>query len=319
MSAIFAVTTPFFALVLCGYLAARGRVLAAGAVPALNGFVLWFALPAMLFRFAANSPFASLVDPPVFATYALCGMLILFASAAGARWALGESPRETAFVGLGAAWSNWGYMGIALIPALLGEQALAVLIAAGMADLLVLVSASLALAALEAGAEGGPLQGLARAVRGMSRNPLIWAVAAGIVCSWLELPLPGPVDTFLGPLGASAGPVALFAMGLSLHRGPGMRLEAGAWPIVYTKLIVHPLLVWLLGAVVVGLSAPKLEAMVLMAALPVAGTVFLFAERNSANSDRAATTIMLSTALAFLSFSALAWLQRAGAFRIALP
>ncbi len=58
MQAIFAVTLPFFALVLCGYLAAHKHVLPASAIPGLNAFVLYFALPCMLFRFGLNTPIA---------------------------------------------------------------------------------------------------------------------------------------------------------------------------------------------------------------------------------------------------------------------
>jgi hypothetical protein len=43
MQAILAVTIPFFALVLCGYLAARQRVLPETAIAGLNAFVLYFA------------------------------------------------------------------------------------------------------------------------------------------------------------------------------------------------------------------------------------------------------------------------------------
>ena len=45
MQAILAVTVPFFALVLAGRLAARQRVLPEAAIPGLNAYVLYFALP----------------------------------------------------------------------------------------------------------------------------------------------------------------------------------------------------------------------------------------------------------------------------------
>src|SRR6185312_7665288 len=77
MQAIFAVTFPFFALVACGYLAARQRVLPEAAIPGLNLFVLYFALPCLLFRFGANTPLAELLNPAVLAVYALAGLLIV--------------------------------------------------------------------------------------------------------------------------------------------------------------------------------------------------------------------------------------------------
>ena len=59
------VTFPFFALVLCGYLAARRQMLPFEAIPGLNGFVLYFALPCMLFRFGASTPIAQPVTQPM--------------------------------------------------------------------------------------------------------------------------------------------------------------------------------------------------------------------------------------------------------------
>jgi malonate transporter and related proteins len=63
MQAIPTVTIPFFALVLLGYLAAHRRLLPEAAIPGLNAYVLYFALPCLLFRFGSSMPFAKLIDP----------------------------------------------------------------------------------------------------------------------------------------------------------------------------------------------------------------------------------------------------------------
>jgi hypothetical protein len=62
MLQILNVTFPFFALVLCGYVAARRGMLSLSAIPGLNSFVLYFALPCMLFRFGASTPIGMLLD-----------------------------------------------------------------------------------------------------------------------------------------------------------------------------------------------------------------------------------------------------------------
>ena len=61
------------------------------------------------------------------------------------------------------------------------------------------------------------------------------------------------------------------------------------------------------GGFEVHLDKIAVSTLVLMAALPVAGTVFLFAERQGANSERVAAAILVTTALSFFSFSALCW------------
>jgi predicted permease len=299
---IFLVTTPFFALILCGFLAAHFRLLPQNTVPALNVFVLYFALPCMLFRFGARTPFEQLLNYPVFFAYATTGLLMLGLFAAVARCVVRESMRDAVFGALAAAWSNWGYMGFALLPALLGPKVLPIIVAAGLADLLVVVSGALAFAAL-ASRKGG-----ARAVFvGVLRNPMIWSIAAGGAFSAGAISLPYALDQVTRLLGDAAVPVALFTIGVSLYR-PGTRIErTEVFVIAGAKLLVHPYLALLVAAYLFRLPPLEVSTLALMAALPVAGTVFLFAERGGASGERIAAAILVSTALAFFSFSALSW------------
>jgi len=109
-------------------------------------------------------------------------------------------------------------------------------------------------------------------------------------------------------LGEAAVPVALFTIGVSLYR-PGMRWE---WTevvmITGAKLLVHPLVAALVAALLFRLAPLEVTTLALSASLPVAGTVFLFAERAGANGERIAAAILVSTALAFFTFSALGWM-----------
>ena len=69
MLQVLSVTFPFFALVLAGFVAIQRRMLPLEAIPGLNGFVLYFALPCMLYRFGASSPISQLLDPTLFLAY----------------------------------------------------------------------------------------------------------------------------------------------------------------------------------------------------------------------------------------------------------
>jgi predicted permease len=307
MLAILNVTAPFFALVLCGYLAARYRLLPENAVPALNTFVLYFALPCMLFRFAAGVPFEDIVNIRVFLAYMATGLFVFGLVAAAMRVAAGEGVRDAAFAALAVSWSNWGYMGIPLIPALLGDAALAPLIAAGMADLLVLVSVALALASLANRSGRGVRAVLAGAVIHAAQNPLIWAVILGGAFSALALHLPGPVDQLVRLLGQAAGPVALFTIGVSLYRPEARAWGADVLAITTAKLVLHPCVAGILGLFVFRLTQLEVHTLILAAALPVGGSVFLFAERQGANAERIAAAILGSTTLAFATFSSLCW------------
>ena len=79
-------------------------------------------------------------------------------------------------------------------------------------------------------------------------------------------------------------------------------------PPALIKLVVHPLLVWGVGrlaqAAGLALDPFTLTVMVLVAALPSASNVSLLAERFGADNGRIARIILLTTATAFLTFSA---------------
>ena len=155
-----------------------------------------------------------------------------------------------------------------------------------------------------------------RALKGALSNPLPWSIAAGALLSVAGWTLPGPVDSAVAMLAGAATPVALFTIGAVLWRAEQHTHARTAVvdfvPVALIKLFMHPLLVFLLaaGARQLGatLSVFQITALTLAAALPSASSVSLLAERYGADNGRIARIIMTSTVLAFVSFSALAWL-----------
>lgn len=327
MQAILAVTVPFFALVLCGWLAARRGVLPESAVPGLNAYVLYFALPCLLMRFGMNTPVLELLNPFVLLVYLLCALLVVFFTVAVSLNAT-IGLKDASFGALVAAFPNTGFMGVPLLVALLGPGAAGPVICTVLADLFFTSSLCIALSQLEGAGEHGARTAALRAVRGALSNPLPWSIALGAVLSGTGMALPGPLDTVTRMLADSATPVALFTIGAVLWRaGQHTRQQAldsylkrahvrtplaHYLPVALIKLVVHPLLVLLIGAAAQQLGAPlsafQLLVLTLAAALPSASNVSLLTERYGADSGRVARIIMASTVLALPSFSALAWL-----------
>jgi predicted permease len=314
MQAILAVTVPFFALVLCGYLAARQHVLPESAIPGLNAFVLYFALPCMLFRFGMNTPIFDLLNPVVLLVYLCSALLIVFFTIAVS---LNDRVqlKDAAFGALVAAFPNTGFMGVPLLVALLGPAAAGPVISTMLADLFVTSSLCIALAQAHGAAEHGARVAALRALRGALSNPLPWSIALGAAFSVAEVRLSGPVDVIVRMLADAASPVALFTIGAVLWRA-GQHAHTRTpvpdyLPVALIKLFVHPLLVFALASAAFALGAPlsvfQLTVLTLAAALPSASNVSLLAERYGADNGRVARIIMSSTVLAFVSFSALAW------------
>ena len=315
MQAILAVTVPFFALVLAGWLAARRGLLPASAIPGLNAYVLYFALPCLLLRFGMGTPVLELLNPWLLAIYLLCALLIVsFTIATSLNSRIGL--KDASFGALVAAFPNTGFMGVPLLVALLGPTAAGPAICSILADLFVTSSLCIALSQLHAPQQGqGARLAALRAVRGALANPLPWSIALGAALSAAGLRLSGPVDTVVRMLADSASPVALFSIGAVLWRA-GLQTQHHTrlidyLPVALIKLFLHPLLVLVLGAAAQQLGAPvsafQLMVLTLVAALPSASNAALLAERFGADSGRVARIIMSSTLLAFASFSALAW------------
>ena len=310
------VTFPFFSLVLAGYLAAKRRMLPLEAIPGLNGFVLFFALPAMLYRFGSTTPIADLLDASVAGVYLLCALvMVAFCIAltlnARIRW------NDASLGALVAAFPNTGFMGVPLIAALLGPSAVGPVIVLILVDMVVTSSLCIALSHLgsdDGQGEGGGramLVAARKALRGVVGNPMPWAILLGALASAVRFTLPAPVEKTVWLLADAASPVALFTIGAVLARSQIQANHpmplADYLPVALMKLLLHPVLVGLVGLAAIQLGVPldpfSLTVMVLVAALPSASNVSLLAERLGADNGRIARIILVSTAAAFFTFS----------------
>ncbi|WP_077001752.1 AEC family transporter [Variovorax sp. KK3] len=336
MLQILLVTLPFFALIAAGYAAARSGALPLGAIPGLNAFVLYFALPCMLFRFGAGAPIGQLLDGGVVLVWGVCAFAVVALTVGLARrqrigW------NDAAFGALVAAFPNTGFMGLPLLIAILGAQAASPMIITIAFDLVLTSSLCIALSRLDGADAHGPSRAARQALRGIVQNPMPWAILLGGLVSALRLTLPAPLERTIAMLGDAASPVALFTIGAVLARsallarehrasalvaaamGSGVRAAAQARPadllsVTAIKLAVHPLLVYGAGRAAIALGVPlsqqALVAIVLVAALPSASNVAMLAERFSADNGRIARIILWTTVATFFSFPlAVGWLR----------
>jgi predicted permease len=273
----------------------------------------------MLYRFGASLPVAQLIDASVIAVWLAAALVMVIGTVA-----LTRSPRvglkDASFGALTAAFPNTGFMGVPMLAALLGAAAAGPVITTLLIDLLITSSLAIGIAQLGDRGHLGPAASVLRSIRGALGNPLPWAIGAGMVSSATGLHTIGPADTIVKMLADSATPVALFTIGTVLWRAGEhvhTRTPVALYlPLAVLKLLVHPLLVLGLGWLAThvfgfALSKFSLTVLVLAAALPSASTASLLAERYGADSGRVTRAVVLSTVLAFVTFSLLAWVADA--------
>ncbi len=308
---ILLVTFPFFALVLAGYIALYRGWLSVAAVPGLNGFVLYFAVPCMLYRFGASTPVADILSPLIIGVYAASALIMVALTIViTKRGAIGWN--DASLGALVAAFPNTGFMGVPLLAMLLGAASAGPAIATILVDMLLTTSLCVALSRLDGAGIDGAKRAAKQALGRVMGNPMPWAILMGAFASGFDIKLWGPIDQTVALLADAASPVALFTIGAVLARSQMQSAHpmplSHYMPAAVLKLIVHPLLVLGGGllAQVAGLPLDPfaLTCIVLVAALPSASNVSLLAERFGADNGRIARIILVTTVAAFLTFSA---------------
>ena len=301
MWALFLQFLPFFVLVALGWGATRGGLVPLAGIPALNVFMLYFGLPAMLFKLGAGG---ALLQPGLLGlalVYAVAGVVVVGLAACWARWQ--RWPRlDAAMAALATTFPNTGFLGLPLLTGLLGTPAAGPLAATILVDVLLFSTLCLAWGRPSGGT--GPTAW---------RNPLLWSMAVGVMFWWMDGSLPAPVAHTVDALAQAASPVALFTLGAIMARAQhtgvsGDRASTEAvWGLVALKLVMHPALVWGLGtaaqAAGAPLSAEGLLALTMAAALPAASNVSMLAERLGSQAGSVARIIWWSTLCALLSLS----------------
>lgn len=305
MIEIFLKTLPFFALIALGFQSGRTGFFTAEATAYLTKFVFYFALSAMLFRFAANLSLSEIFDWWFVAAYLWgCGVVYLLATAVA--FFRGVGLQEAAVEAQCAVIGNTGFLGVPMLVVLLGEAAAGPVLMVLAIDLIVFSSL---ITILITGSRDGrmSLAILGTVGKGLLRNPMIVSIALGLLWSAAALPIPDVANEFLGILGAAATPGALFAIGASLAGKSAERMSVAAW-LSFCKLVLHPGAVAIAALWLFPVAAFDAAVMISASALPVAGNVYILAQHYGVAPQRVSAAILVSTAISIVTVSlVIAW------------
>jgi malonate transporter and related proteins len=303
MQSVVNAALPIFALILAGFLCARRRLFGPGATEVLNNFVVWLALPAVLFQAMAQITWSEIDHPGFLAAFG-GGMLVTFILS----FALdrrGARLCDRSIEGLDASYSNTGFMGIPLCLVVFGQGALPVAVISTLLTACVLFAGSIVLIEMDLQAEKRLGRTLLKVARSLARNPLILSPLAGLAIAASGIALPGPVLRFTTLLGGAASPCALVTIGLFLAQkqvgGEGVVVAR----LVALKLILQPALTWLLAFRVFAMPPLWAESAVLLAALPIGTGPFMLAKIYDREAGVTSRAILLSTILSVVTVSLL--------------
>ena len=303
---------PFFGLIFLGFLVARLTRQPIEALGWMNTFILYVALPALFFQLLAKTPVAELTEwryifGCVFTTYVIFSLMFV-ASVIASRGEIAQSTIKA----LAAAYGNIGYMGPGLALLAFGEQAaVPVALIFCFENILHFTIAPMMMAL--AGSERQPPGQLALGVvKKIALHPFIIATAVGVAAAALEFTPPMPVERLLDYLSRAAAPCALFAMGVTLALRPLKRIPVEMAPIAVLKLIVHPVLCYVVLSWVGDFSRIWLFSAVLLASLPTATNVFVIAQQYGVWVERASASLLVTSSLAVVTVTSLLYLITSG-------
>ena len=305
----FLLSAPVFITVFAGYAVARLPLWRPMFTHWSSRAVFGVLLPALLFH--KLSDFSNL--PPVDARLLLAffgGCFVVFAigRAIGAFAFHLDGVGQSVFA-LGGIFSNNVLLGLPLARAAFGAAAVpsvALVIVFNSLTLWTLVSVS-----IEWARHGSlSVHGFLRTTLSVLTNPIVASILIGTAFGFSGLTLPGPIASVIQAFAHVAGPASLVVLGMGLASHGILRDIRVSLMISVIKLVVQPLVVWLLARAL-GLPALESKVVVLLASMSTGANVYLMAIQFETLEAAIASSLVLSTALAALTTPVLLWLLSA--------
>ncbi len=301
---VLAITLPIFIVIAVGFFAARFGGMSSGDVRAIGAFVLRFALPALIFKALSQTPFAQIVNVPYLVIYTSCSLAVFAAMFFLARTLRPGETSAQAIQALGSSCSNSGFVGYPIAALVVGSSASLGLALNMATENVVIIPLALALAEVGRHQGGSALALAARLLGRLVLNPLIIAIALGLVASLIGVKLPSPLERAINMLAAASGAAALFAVGGGLVGLKVAGVLSDVARVVSGKLILLPLAVLAAQHAAPSLDPNLSKAMLIFASAPMLSIYPLLA-RQYDHEDVGAAALLVATALSFFTISAL--------------
>lgn len=295
-----------FGIVGLGFLAARFRILGPGTGDGLADFVFVIAVPLLLFKTMSSTNFGAAAPWRLWLAY-FSGILIAWiVSYLLVRFVFGRDRRAGVVAGLSGSFSNLVLLGIPFMLGVYGHDGFAVLSLLVSVHLPIMLAVTVVLfewASRRDGIqtdEGGAMKVFTGFVRNLASNPLIIGIVAGWIWRFTGLALPDVLSQLLNRLSGVAGPVALFAMGMSLTKFGISGNVRPSVALALCKVIIMPAAV-ICMALLIGLPPFTAKIAVAAASMPSGVNPYLIATRFGTGQALASNSMVIATGTSVLT------------------
>ncbi|HEX3440226.1 MAG TPA: AEC family transporter [Pseudolabrys sp.] len=301
---------PFFGLIFIGFACGKLKQIPDTALGWMNFFIVYVSLPALFYRILAQTPLeqlakidfvlaTSLATFSAFSVSFVIGMMVM-------RGRIGDST----IAGLAGGYGNIGYMGPGLALATLGAGAAVPVALIFCFDTLLLFSLVPFLMALASPQKKSVASVVTEVVKRIVTNPLVIATAAGIASAAIHFQPPVALDRLMQFLQNASAPCALFTLGVTVALRP---LKKMPWEVPFltlVKLVLHPAIVFVLLSLFGPFEQTWVYTAVLMAALPPALNVFVFARQYDTWVEQASSAVLIGTLVSVVTLTTVMWMVK---------
>lgn len=280
-----------------GYLLGKARVLTSASTGEISSLLLYVVSPCIII-----DSFQTDYDPALLRTLALGAVVelvffFLYAMIVKLFFRRDEPDVRLPFR-FGSMYGNTGFMGLPLIQAIMGDEALIFAVVSLMVFNVVVWSHGYLM--MKGSSDGMSLKKI-------FLTPGLLAVVVGLPLFLTHTTLPGPLHSAVSFLGSMNTPLAMVVIGAQMARADIRSLlrDAKLYEGSAIKLLLIPLFT---AAVLLPLRHDALlyTATVILAAAPTAGITSMFAERFHRCPERAAQLVSLSTLLSIFTLPVMA-------------
>ena len=282
------------AIIALGFLLAHFRVLGSDSQELLTRLVFFVATPALLFQTLSRAPVGQIFSSGLaVGALSFVGTAAVYALLARAVWR--RSTGDTVVGALSSAYVNAANLGLPITVYVLGTASFI----APVLLLQLVVITPLALAVLDVVASEGRSSVL-RTITQPLRNPITVGSFLGLLWSLAGWQVPSAIAAPVGLIAGMAVPGVTLAYGVSLRLGPrpiagGSRVELAV--VCLLKLLVQPVHAYAAARWLFDLDGRALMAVTVVAALPTAQNIFVYATRYGRSTTLARDSIFVTTVL----------------------
>ncbi len=287
-----------FFIIFLGYLAKKLKFANDSWISVLNNFAFYVAFPSLVFVSLASSDFKflfynniifwNLLFIILFGTfvYLICSFLKI------------EKGEKIAFV-IASVFGNVAYLGVPIGKILFGDLGETMAVALSVIYLIIVLTLGIFLLESYNKKDGRFIVIL----RNIIKLPIFWSVILGIFFSLLDFSIPNFLFSGLKMIAYTASPVALFSLGIFISFNVLKEKTLAAIFLSSLKMIIFPLFLFLLlYSLRVNIKNENFFIIsILQAAMPLAVTNFVLAEKYNLNKSLIANSIFFTTTISLFS------------------